>query len=109
MNIIMVIFSLVKHENTSKNIRTNWIGFIRQWTGLIRQRTSLIRRRIKPVRRQVKPVRQPIKPVHLVLIYIFFSQLFALCQQRELYHKHQRTKLHILRSYVDLLNHPFQD
>ena len=126
MNIIMVLFSLVKHEKTSRNgqirkiignfsenIRTNWTGFIRQWTGLILQRTGLIRRRIIPVRRRIKlvrrrikPVCQQIKPVHLVLIFVLiflFSQLFAHCQQRELYHHNQRSKL---RSYVDLLNYP---
>ena len=51
---------------SEKNIRTNWIRFIRQRTGLIRQRTGLIRR------------------------------------------QNQRTKLIILRSYVDLLNYPFK-
>ena len=83
MNIIMILISLVKHENTSKNwkikkimgnvsenIRTNRTGFIRQQTGLIRQRISLIRQRIKPVCWRIKPVRQRIKPVHLVLIFL---------------------------------------
>ena len=77
MNIIMVSFSLVKHENTSRNgqimkimgnfsenKRTNLTCFTRQRTGFIRQRTGLILRQIMPVRRRIKPVRQRIKPVH---------------------------------------------
>ena len=121
MNIIIELFFLVKHENTSKkgqikkimshfseNIGTNWTGFICQQTGLIRQRTGLICRRLKLVHRRIKPVRQRIKPVHLVLIFFFFSQLFAFCQQRELYNQNQHTKLLILKSYVDLLNYPFK-
>ena len=133
MNIIMVVFSLVnvKHETTSRNgqtkkimgnfsenIRTNWTGFIRQQTGLICQRTGLIRRRIrpvrwriKPVRWRIKPIRQRIKPTHLVLIFfliILFSQQFVFCQQRELYHQNQLSKLLFLRPYVDLLNYPFK-
>ena len=124
MNIVMVLFSLVKHESTSRNgqikksmdnfneyMRTNLTGFISQRTGLICQRTGLIRRQIKPVCRRIKPVRQRIKPVHLVLIFVlifFLSQMFAFCQQRELHHQNQHTKLPILRPCVDLLNYPFK-
>ena len=91
----MVLFSLFKHANTRRNgqmkkIMGNFSENIRnKWTGFIRQR---------------------IKPVHLVFIFFLiflFSQMFAFCQQREFYHQNQRTKLLILRSYVDLLNYPF--
>ena len=34
--------------------------------------------------------------------------MFAFCQQREVCHQNQRTKLLILRSNVDLLNYPFK-
>ena len=93
--------------NSSENIGTNWTGFIRQQTGLIRQWTNLFRVRIKPVRRQIRPVRQQIKPVHLLLLF-FFSQMFAFCQQGELYYQNQRAKLLFMRSYFDLLNYPFK-
>ena len=79
MNIKPVIFSLVKHENTSKNGQIKKIvgnfseNRLNNWTGFIRQRTGLIR------------------------------------QQRNLYHQNQRRKLLILRSYFDLLNYPFKE
>ena len=89
MNIVMLVFSLVNYENTSRNgqvkkimgnfsenIRNNWTGFICQRYDLIRQRTGFIRRRIRPVHRLIRPVPQQIKPVHLVLI---FSFLFLFC------------------------------
>ena len=85
IDIIMVLFSLLKHANTrrngwikkimgnfSENIRNNWTVFIRQQTGLIRQRTGLSCR-------QIRPVSQLIKPVHLVLIFFFHFSFFLNC------------------------------
>ena len=116
MNIIMVSFSLVKHE---KQVEMDKLRKYGQFQWKFKDKLDWLYPPADWLNPSadwlnppaIKTVRQHIMLVHLVLIFfliILFSQLFAFCQQRELYLHNQRTKLLILRSYVDYLNYPFK-
>ena len=109
MEIIMVLFYLLGHENTMtnghfkktrgifcENIRTKWNGFICRQTGFIRQRTGFIRRadEASPPADEASPLAD--EAIHIGPNIFFqkchFSLMFSFCLQQEIYHQNQRKK-----------------
>ena len=87
-----------------ENIRTKWTGFICRRTGFIRLRTGFIGRADEASLSTHEA--SPIVPKFFLLIFLF-SQMFSFCLQQVFYHQNQLQKQLFLRTYVDLLNYPF--